>query len=172
MTNHERSCAVPGCDRDYLCKGLCRLHWERQHRTGTTDDPEPRSGPLNAAWKGDDAGYAAAHLRMSRQPRPPACEQCGTTDGRFEWALKPDVPAGSLLRSSKGYRYSTDPSHYANLCKACHNNLDLSGDACHKGHPLTGDNVYVQPSNGKRFCRKCQARRRAERSARERSVRS
>lgn len=162
-----RKCSIEGCSRHYLCKGYCRLHWERVHRTGSPDDPQPRTGAQHSSWKGDAAGYSAIHLRMSSQPRPDACESCGATDTRFEWALRAEVDRSTCLRSSEGYAYSTDPADYVNLCKPCHNDLDLSLEECRKGHPLSGDNLYIQPGNGKRFCRACQEQRRAERTARE-----
>lgn len=163
-----RRCSVSGCDRPYSCKGYCRLHWERQHKTGTTDAPPRRIGPLNPMWKGDAASYGAVHLRMSSRPRPDHCEACGATDTRFEWALRAEVDRATCLRSPDGYAYSTNPADYANLCKPCHNDLDLSLDECRKGHPLSGDNLYIQPSNGKRFCRACQSERRSARSRRSR----
>ena len=163
----ETQCGVGGCEEPVCAKGFCRLHWERNHRTGTTDDPVPRSGADNGAWKGDAAGYKAIHLRMSTGLRPDNCEDCGTAEGRFEWALKPDTPADRILVSPEGWRYSTSPDDYLNLCKTCHNRLDLSGDTCHAGHEMTEENTYVQPSNGKPFCRTCGRRRRRERTARE-----
>ncbi len=142
-----RACAVPDCPRPYLCKGLCRLHWERQHKTGTTDDPPKRTGHLNGAWVGDAAGYKAAHQRMSTRPRPASCASCGATEGRFEWALRADVPENVLKVSPEGWRYSTDPAHYDNLCKTCHNRRDLGRTHCKQGHLID--------------------RRRSERTARE-----
>jgi hypothetical protein len=165
-----RSCRVPDCTRPYLCKDLCRLHWERQHKTGTTDDPHPRRGAEVGTWKGDDASYKAIHQRMSTQPRPDDCAECGTTEGRFEWALRPDVPEDGLLTAKEGWKYSTDPEHYRNLCKRCHNRQDFGRDECHKGHPLSGKNLYIQPSNGKGFCRACASQRRRERTLREQAA--
>lgn len=157
-----RRCRVQDCERPYCCKGLCRLHWERQHRTGSTDEPVPPRGAAHPSWKGDSVTYKAVHMRMSNGPRPSECAECGTSEGRFEWALRPDAPADALLFSPEGYPYSTNPSHYVNLCKQCHNELDLGRSVCHNGHVLAGNNIYVQPSNGKRFCRPCmRARRRA-----------
>lgn len=161
------TCSVAGCTRPYLCKGFCRLHWERYHKHGTTSDPAPLTGSSNGAWKGDAAGYKAVHLRMSNGPRP---ANCGTTEGRHEWALKPGTPEDRLLRSPEGYAYSTDPADYRNLCKTCHNREDLGRDRCKAGHPLSGDNLYVQPSNGKRYCRTCQSARRLARTLREKEV--
>lgn len=163
----SKICRIPGCGRSLCAKGLCRLHWERQYRTGITDDPIRVKGGANPSWKGSTAGYSAVHLRMSSGPRPSACEKCGVTDVRFEWALKPDTPSQYLRTSPQGYRYSDNPAHYMNLCKPCHGALDQRKDHCHKGHPLSGDNLYIQPSNGARFCRECQRARRRQRTLRE-----
>ena len=160
-------CRIPDCQRPLCAKGLCRLHWERQHETGTTDDPVRPTGASSPAWKGTAATYGAVHLRMSSRPRPKACEDCGATGVRFEWALKADTPTESLLVSPEGYRYSAEPEHYKNLCKPCHNALDLRRVECHEGHPLSGDNLYIQPSNGARYCRECQRRRRRQRTLRD-----
>lgn len=162
-----KTCRIADCRRPYCAKGLCRLHWERQHQTGTTDAPARRLRAAASTWKGDAATYGAVHLRMSSGPRPKACQTCGATGVRFEWALRADAPAGALLTSPKGYRYSTNPAHYISLCKPCHNDLDLRRNECRKGHPLSGENLYIQPSNGKRFCRQCQTDRRRRRSIRD-----
>ncbi len=161
-------CAVAGCNTKVRAKGLCRLHWERQHNTGRTDDPAPRTGAANPAWKGDAATYSAVHLRLTTTvQRPASCETCGADRGRFEWALRTDAPTAALLVSPDGLRYSTNPDHYANLCKACHNKLDLGRDGCKRGHEFTDDNTYVQPSTGKRFCRTCAQARRRQRTLRD-----
>lgn len=69
-------------------------------------------GPKNHAWKGDDAGYAAAHLRVaSARGAPSLCESCGTTSAaKFEWA-----------NLTKNY---TDPNDYVRLCVSCHHQMD------------------------------------------------
>lgn len=36
---HKKSCRVPECSRSFFGKGLCRLHYHRKWRTGSTDDP-------------------------------------------------------------------------------------------------------------------------------------
>lgn len=38
-----RSCSVQGCARPYKGRGLCELHLGRLRRTGSTDDPQPKS---------------------------------------------------------------------------------------------------------------------------------
>jgi len=72
-----------------------------------------QDGPANHAWKGDDAGYKAMHLRVARaRGKPSRCEDCGTTDPalRYEWA-------------NLTGRYE-DVFDYRRLCKGCHNRFD------------------------------------------------
>lgn len=40
-----RQCSVEGCEAKYYGKGLCRKHWARKRRHGTTDDPPKRVTP-------------------------------------------------------------------------------------------------------------------------------
>lgn len=170
-TPASKPCAILECRRRARAKGLCSLHLDRMYRTGTTADPAPRSGVLNPAWRGDKAGYSAVHLRLTNRKRPAACAHCGITEGRFEWALGKDVPPWLVLQSKDGYAYTADLSWYVNLCKACHNKMDLGRDQCKRGHDLEGDNLYIQPSNGKRFCRECNRIRRRARYVAARSAR-
>ena len=107
---------------------------------------------------------------MSSRPRPATCSNCGDTEHRHEWALRAGTPENRLLRSAEGYAYSTDPADYVNLCKLCHNRLDLGCDRCKRDHLLSGGNLYIQPSNGKRYCRTCQTARRRERTLRQKEV--
>lgn len=162
-----RGCDVPGCERARSSLGLCFLHWRRQHATGTTDDPTPRSGDRNHKWTGDSASYFAIHLRLRSRPRPIACAGCGATTGRMEWALLSPFPPESRRISANGRVYSIDLNSYVNLCKKCHNHLDLSRPHCRKGHAKSGSNLYVRPSNGAKDCRLCKNERnsRARRNA-------
>lgn len=41
---------------------------------------------------------------------------------------------------------------------------------CYRGHPLDGENLYIQPSNGGRFCRACVANNTKRRRARMRAA--
>ncbi|MEV5184213.1 helix-turn-helix domain-containing protein [Streptomyces werraensis] len=46
MYRHDdelRRCGLDGCERVHKGHGLCELHLERLKRTGTTDDPQPKS---------------------------------------------------------------------------------------------------------------------------------
>ena len=68
-------------------------------------------GTANSAWKGDKAGYDAFHARVYRERgRPNLCEQCGATEGKFEWSNR----TGSYH----------DINDYWRLCVPCHRQYD------------------------------------------------
>ena len=71
-----------------------------------------QSGASNHAWRGDDAKYAALHLRVqSLRGTPSLCAHCGTTSAkRFEWA-------------SLTGKYE-DVDDYVRLCVSCHHKMD------------------------------------------------
>lgn len=70
------------------------------------------TGPANHMWRGDDAKYAALHLRVAaKRGTPDRCEHCGsTTAKRYEWA-------------NLTGRYE-DVSDYVRLCVSCHRCMD------------------------------------------------
>lgn len=49
-----KKCPVEGCERPQHCKGMCRLHYERWRKTGTTNPPKPGISKhrLYGAWSG------------------------------------------------------------------------------------------------------------------------
>lgn len=75
--------------------------------------PRDQTGPRNATWKGDAAGYQALHLRVeAARGKPSHCERCGLADPatRYEWA--------NLTGN-----YS-DISDYERMCVTCHRRFD------------------------------------------------
>ena len=61
-------------------------------------------------WKGDDAGYTAAHERVYRLRGNAASCVWGCEAVRYEWAsLMDDI---------------TDPWDYAQMCVSCHHKFD------------------------------------------------
>jgi hypothetical protein len=72
-----------------------------------------QSGPANSNWRGDEATYAALHKRVDiARGKPSVCDDCGTTDGRFEWA-------------SVSGQY-VDVNDYVRLCVSCHKKRDIA----------------------------------------------
>ena len=72
-----------------------------------------QKGARNHAWRGEQAGYQALHLRVvSVRGTPARCEECDLADPkrRYEWA-------------NISGRY-TDPSDYRRLCIPCHRRFD------------------------------------------------
>ena len=70
-------------------------------------------GQKNHMWKGDAAGYAAFHYRMTTlRGQPKKCEECGTDDPEkgYEWASI----SGDFA----------NPDDYRRLCRSCHHNYD------------------------------------------------
>lgn len=72
-----------------------------------------QAGSNNDSWKGDRASYAAFHLRvMTARGRPSTCFECGTTEGKFEWA------------NLTGHY--EDVNDYTRLCTLCHRRYDAA----------------------------------------------
>ena len=71
-----------------------------------------QAGAKNHAWKGDEAHYAALHLRVqTSRGAPSRCEHCDTIEARrFEWA-------------NLTGKYE-DVDDYVRLCVSCHHKMD------------------------------------------------
>lgn len=82
---------------------------------------------------------------------------------RVAWSLTHGpIPEGMTVDHICRNRRCCNPAHLRILT-----NLDNATDNgqgrkthCPKGHPYSGDNLYVQPSNGSRHCRTCAGDRR------------
>jgi len=73
-----------------------------------------KAGSENPQWKGDKAGYAALHYRVSNlKGKPMSCEICGThrKNKTYEWACIGD------------YKNMDD---YKRMCRSCHRKYDKS----------------------------------------------
>ena len=93
-----------------------KLIWNlmRRHEiTARVAAKREQSGSANHAWKGDDAGYQACHLRVAqRRGRPALCARCGTTD-----------PAQTYDWANLTGNYA-DPDDYERMCRPCHRRYD------------------------------------------------
>lgn len=66
------------------------------------------AGAANPNWQGDEVSYKGLHLWVGRhKTKPDACEDCGTTEKRLEWA-------------SKSREYRRDLEDWLALCRSCH----------------------------------------------------
>ena len=70
-------------------------------------------GARNHMWKGDAAGYQAAHLRVeSARGKPSRCSACDATEGHFDWA-----------NLTGKYHEIHD---FIRLCRSCHHRFDAA----------------------------------------------
>ena len=94
-------------------------------------------------WKGDEAGYVAKHMWLTKHyDKGDTCENCGTTNAsRLEWANV----SGLYLR---------ERSDYIVLCPSCHRKMDLSSTHCKNGHEYTAETTCIT-KQGWRDCRVC-----------------
>lgn len=103
MTIAEVQALTPGCKVQHV---MVRYGIPRRPMA-----KRDQRGPRNHMWRGDEAGYAALHLRVSTERGTPSfCSWCGRTEGRFEWA-----------NISGHYE---DVADYERLCVTCHRLYD------------------------------------------------
>lgn len=101
-----------------------KVVWNLMRRHGVkarTAAKREQRGADNHSWKGDDAGYAAMHLRVQElRGKPSRCAMCDTVEARrFEWAnLTGDF---------------SNPYDYVRLCTSCHHRLDGTVRNARKG---------------------------------------
>lgn len=90
-------------------------------------------GERNDSWKGDDASYQAAHLRMGKVSES-TCADCPSV--AQHWSYQGGCPAERGGVDSP--LYCTHPEHYAPRCVRCHHHYD------HKGRRPNGQFVSRQ----------------------------
>lgn len=94
-------CSVTGCDRKYLCKGYCGLHYQRVQRDG---EPGPvgvrdRRGDGNSNWRGGRVRLGHENRYWARHtPDHPAANPAGYV---LEHRLVAEQTLGRLLRDDE-----------------------------------------------------------------------
>lgn len=87
----------------------------RKHQIPVREKGTPRgqAGKANFCWKGDQAKYAALHLRVAaRRGKPQYCSACDSTiEQSYEWANLTGL-----------YDQVWD---YIRLCRSCHRRYDV-----------------------------------------------
>lgn len=176
------TCTIDGCDRPRYARDWCVAHYKRWWKTGSTQADEPigfRRGrtvtdrfwakvakqPGDGCWRWTGAtaqGYGTIRIggRLVPAHRWSWVEANGAIPARLQLDHLCRVPA------------CVRPSHLEPVTQR-ENILRGEGLAaqharqthCKRGHLLSGENLYVQPSQpNSRRCRACErARRRAER---------
>jgi hypothetical protein len=89
-----------------------KVIWNLMRRHNLKARVAAKRDQRNHMWRGDEAKYAAMHLRVrALRGEPFPCSVCGTTKAkRYQWA--------SL---NKNYG---DPYDYAAMCQSCHAQYD------------------------------------------------
>jgi hypothetical protein len=90
-------------------------------------------GRANPNWQGDQVSYKGLHLWVSRNKgKPGACEHCGSTERRLEWA-------------SKSRTYTRDLEDWLALCRSCHLAHDKDDrDAASRKYGPPGPNGHAK----------------------------
>lgn len=122
-------CSMDGCGGKHVAKGLCEKHYSRLKRWGDPalvkrpgGKPGQGVGADNPAWKGDEVGYQAVHVRLRSQRGSASALTCPCGAPAAQWAYDHADP--EELRSPEGYPYSVNLDRYAALCVPCHMALD------------------------------------------------
>lgn len=89
-----------------------------------------QDGAANHMWKGSDAGYQAAHLRLAQLNGKARDHQCADCEKQAaDWSYEGGCP--DEQRSPVGSPpYCIHPDHYRPRCRPCHRAHDrIGGDA-------------------------------------------
>ncbi len=178
------------CEKQAAARGLCPTHWmawRRQTGPGFLSlygDVEARfwakvdrSNDLGCwLWLGtlERSGYGQfftnATPRLAKAHRFAYELLIGRVPDGCELDHLCHDPAVCSLKNACTHRRCVNPAHLEPVTRRA--NVLRSGTAsavnarkmsCVKGHPLTGENLYVTPSTGGRQCRACARERRYRR---------
>lgn len=132
LSNPQRptreTCIVDGCTKlDQGADRLCGKHHSRKLRNGDPEllrGPHIMVGPENPTWRGDQAGYVAAHDRVRRaygSAKLHDCTDCGRRAAH--WSYNHTDENASFHNDLP---FSGDPHHYSPRCVQCHKVFDLA----------------------------------------------
>ena len=165
-----KTCSVEGCDRLVSARGWCGMHYARWKRTGdptiiTARFPSrPNRTVEERFWEkvevsdegcwnwlahtADGYGVFWEHKRLVKAHR-----------FSYELHVGP-IPNGLELDHLCRNRACVNPDHLepvthsVNVLRGIAPLHRLSKTHCPHGHPYSGDNLYISPSN-RRYCRTC-----------------
>lgn len=184
----KRTCTGPDCTRPVLAKGLCGAHYQQRAggkplrplkpytRRGT---PEDQRFFLRVAEDGDCWRWVGA---TNRYGYGNFVSDDGRTWRAHRWAythLVGDIPDGLHLDHLCRNRWCVNPWHLDPVTPRVNvyervpveaRNKPVPWATCGRGHPMTPENVYVNPTRGNRYCRICQSEARRQWEARRRST--
>lgn len=155
VVTNARTCDQPGCDRQHLARGYCRMHYLRVYQYGSVElrraKPEGclveecdnahnsrgyckkhytrliRNGTVDFVGqkRTETPNYRRAHKWVREERGLAADHQC-VDCGEKAREWSYDHTDPDEKKSPEGWVYSTDPSNYSPRCKSCHIALDRS----------------------------------------------
>ena len=164
--NSTRECSVEGCEKPFRRNDLCDMHSARLRKTGSVGTAQPSAiyGTVRErliAHRAIDPSAGCWNWTASTDPR--GYGEIGIAGRRklvhriaYEEFLG-EIPAGLTLDHLCRNRACFNPDHLepVELSENSRRAAPYRRRAeCHRGHPLSGDNLYVSPS-GIRHCRTC-----------------
>lgn len=175
-----RTCAAPGCDRPFYCRGHCVMHYERMRKRGSLDLPlkpdrlsvllaRTQPGPDGCRlWTGyrDRAGYGRTHRGLAHREI-------------YTLAVGP-IPVGLTIDHLCMRPGCVNPEHLEAVTQrenisrgyswAASIGLRQAKTQCPKGHPYDEMNTRITTS-GARACRECGRNNKRRWDARRRDAR-
>ncbi len=161
-----RTCSIPGCEREYNCRGWCQAHYKLWQKHG---DPLGESFPWPGRFWAKVAKSEGCWVWTGAFGR----EGYGrTSDGKghgrialshrvsYELEIGP-IPDGLHIDHLCRNRACVRPSHLEPVTQAENNRRSATKSVCVAGHPMVDPNLYYR-SDGRRECRECCQRRARE----------
>lgn len=169
------ACKVEGCEKaGKLTRGLCVAHYSRLWRSGTM--PAHNEERIERIWRSIEYTDTCWLWKLSRNP-------LGYGKIKFENRSQPahrvvyelavgPIPDGLELDHLCRVRHCVNPAHLEpvtpleNMRRSLNPNMRAHlADTCVQGHPVSDENTYRNPRNGKKQCRICLRAWRERRSA-------
>ena len=156
-------CSIPECNKPVVGGGLCRKHYMRLWRKGTTDTF--RFDPVKRFWRKvkktdtcwlwlgplETTGYGT--IAISQRPTRKRLVHRHAYE-----MLRGPIPADMTIDHLCKVKHCVNPDHMEIVTRS--ENTKRANpflEHCKRGHPLSGSNLYFPPSGGARQCRACKS---------------
>lgn len=116
----KKTCCVPDCPTPVLAKGLCRMHYQRKQKTGTTDLTPfvPKACSVESCGKTSRVkGYCQAHYEKWSRYGDPLVDRSNTVKHlacEIQDCDKFQKTKGLCATHYRNYRYHRDKNGVVN----------------------------------------------------------